>query len=84
MTSGQSLSTGADPIAWGLFVSNVSFASNEEESQSVGLQTNQPTVAEGAAGDDSLVGFFAIGVVINIALVAAYFIWAYRQWKRKK
>ncbi len=35
--------------------------------------------------DDLVTGFFAIGMVINVALVIAYLIWAYRQWgKREK
>jgi len=27
-------------------------------------------------------GFFAIGIVINLVLITAYFIWAYKQWKK--
>ena len=33
---------------------------------------------------EDLIGFFAIGIVINIILVSAYFIWAYRQLKKKR
>lgn len=29
-----------------------------------------------------LVGFFAIGVVINLIMVTAFFIWAFKQWKQ--
>ncbi len=25
-------------------------------------------------------GFFAVGVVINLVMITAYFIWAYKQW----
>ena len=32
--------------------------------------------------DTSLVGFFAIGLVINLLLITAYFIWAYKQWNK--
>lgn len=33
---------------------------------------------------DGLVsGFFAIGMVINLVLVIAYFIWAFKQWGKK-
>ena len=28
------------------------------------------------------IGFFAIGMVINIVMISAYFIWAYKQWKK--
>ena len=34
--------------------------------------------------DFSLAGFFAIGMVINVALITAYFIWAYKQWGKKE
>ena len=34
--------------------------------------------------DYSLVGFFAIGMVINVVLITAYFIWAYKQWGKKE
>ncbi|MGI9317175.1 MAG: FeoB-associated Cys-rich membrane protein [bacterium] len=49
-----------------------------------GSESAQPQDQEVAAKEDSLVGFFAVGMIINIALVAAYVIWAYKQWKRKK
>ena len=26
--------------------------------------------------------FFAVGIVINIVLVTAYFFWAYKQWNK--
>jgi hypothetical protein len=32
---------------------------------------------------EQLYGFFAIGVTINIVMIVAYFIWAYRQWHKK-
>lgn len=41
----------------------------------------QATVEE---PDYSLVGFFAIGMVINLLLITAYFIWAYKQWGKKE
>jgi hypothetical protein len=72
-------------IASGVFISAKIFADDSSnKTQSVELQSGQSKNPDDAAKGDSLVGFFAIGVVINIALVAAYFIWAYRQWKRKK
>ena len=33
--------------------------------------------------DFSLAGFFAIGMVVNLVLITAYFIWAYKQWGKK-
>lgn len=32
---------------------------------------------------DSLFYFFAAGIVVNIVLILAYFLWATRQWKMK-
>jgi hypothetical protein len=32
---------------------------------------------------EHLYGFFAIGVTINIVMIVAYIIWAYRQWHKK-
>jgi hypothetical protein len=29
-----------------------------------------------------MTGFFAIGIAINLLLITAYFIWAYKQWKK--
>lgn len=33
---------------------------------------------------NSITHFFAVGLLINILMIAAYFIWAYRQWNKKK
>ncbi len=33
-------------------------------------------------GED-LLAFFAVGMVINIAVMAFFFVWAFRQWKKK-
>ena len=38
--------------------------------------------AESAINESAPVGFFAIGIAVNLALVAAYFIWAFRNWKK--
>ena len=32
---------------------------------------------------EHLYGFFAIGLIINVVLLIAFFIWAYRQWNKK-
>jgi len=31
---------------------------------------------------DPMVGFFAIGLVINLVMITAFFIWARKQWKK--
>jgi len=85
MISIKQLSISAGCIACGILVSNDVVAGSEEDvNQSIELQPDQPQAQNNLAEHDSLVGFFAIGVVINIVLVTAYFIWAYRQWKKKK
>ena len=32
--------------------------------------------------DHSLTVFFGIGLVINLLVITAYFIWAYKQWNK--
>ena len=32
--------------------------------------------------DTELVGFFAIGVAINLIMITAFFVWAVKQWKQ--
>ncbi len=32
---------------------------------------------------EHLYGFFAIGMIINVVMLIAFFIWAYRQWHKK-
>ena len=34
------------------------------------------------ASNDALIGFLGIGVIINLVLVIAFFIWARKQWKK--
>lgn len=51
---------------------------NEEQSST--SQQVTPEVALPASGPS--VGFFAVGLVINLVLIAAYFIWARKQWKK--
>ena len=34
--------------------------------------------------DHPMTGFFVIGVVINLILIAAFFVWARKQWKKNK
>ncbi len=50
-------------------------------------QTNyseQANASPGPQGHEAPLGFFAIGVVINLVLITAYFIWAYKQWKKPR
>ena len=45
---------------------------------------NETTVPAPQAEDGITLGFFAIGMVINITMIIAYFIWAYKNWNNKK
>jgi heme/copper-type cytochrome/quinol oxidase subunit 2 len=44
--------------------------------------TEQPTADSGTEANDSMIVFFGIGIVINVVMITAYFIWAYKQWKK--
>jgi len=44
--------------------------------------TEQPTAVHKVEQNEPSIGFFAIGMVINIVMISAYFIWAYKQWKK--
>jgi hypothetical protein len=44
--------------------------------------TEQPTFESGLPQNDPLIVFFGIGVVISVVMITAYFIWAYKQWKK--
>ena len=39
-------------------------------------------VVQAPAGHEAPIGFFAIGLVINLVLIVAYLIWAFKQWKK--
>ncbi len=47
-------------------------------------QTQLVAAESDTAASNPPVGFFAIGIVINVLLVTAYAIWAWRQWKKSK
>ena len=43
------------------------------------VHSEQPVpVIEG--GREDLTTFFAVGIVINLVMITAYFFWAYKQW----
>ena len=44
--------------------------------------TEQPAVGSGPQQNDSMIVFFGIGMVINVVMITAYFIWAYKQWNK--
>ncbi|MDH3390159.1 MAG: hypothetical protein OEN02_19915 [Gammaproteobacteria bacterium] len=51
-------------------------------SEKVTTQTEQPAADVPTPQQDSMIGFFGIGLALNLVLVAAYGVWAYRQWKQ--
>jgi hypothetical protein len=57
-------------------MSNHQSSSSETSAATMSVDSNPP-VNEGAP-----IGFFAIGVAVNLVLILAYFIWAWRQWKK--
>jgi cytochrome bd-type quinol oxidase subunit 2 len=57
-------------------------ADTSSENNTLIPQTEQPVVVQNASSDDSMTGFFVAGVVINIVMISAFFIWAYKQWNK--
>ena len=51
-------------------------------STAVNAHTEQPVSVPEAEGDHASMSFYVIGGVINITMITAYFIWAYRAWKK--
>ena len=49
-------------------------------SNEISTTTQQPDPVETS---HPLLGFFGIGIAINVILVTAYLVWAFRQWKKK-
>jgi len=63
-------------MTWLISVSTLQSSSSETTTATVKVDSN-PTINEGAP-----IGFFAIGIVVNVVLIVAYFAWALRQWKK--
>ncbi|RLA06471.1 MAG: hypothetical protein DRQ59_15080 [Gammaproteobacteria bacterium] len=58
------------------FVKVISLQTSETDT--VGTEQPDP-VQQG----EHLYGFFAIGMIVNVVMLIAFFIWAYRQWNKK-
>lgn len=43
------------------------------------LRSEQPAPVIEVERND-LTAFFAVGIVINLVMITAYFVWAYKQW----
>jgi len=48
------------------------------------VHTEQQMPTHEAGHNEIAMGFFMVGAVINIVMITAYFIWAYKQWDKKK
>ncbi|MDH3379388.1 MAG: hypothetical protein OEQ39_20875 [Gammaproteobacteria bacterium] len=48
----------------------------------VEVYSEQPAATYEVEQND-LATFFMVGVIINIVMVVAYFVWAYKQWNNK-
>ncbi|NOQ68986.1 MAG: hypothetical protein GQ573_02565 [Gammaproteobacteria bacterium] len=46
------------------------------------VYTEQPVSAPEVDEQDLTTNFYLVGGVINITMITAYFIWAYKAWKR--
>ena len=52
-----------------------------ENIASVGV--NAPVTPTQPENGDVTLGFFVVGMVINIVMIIAYFLWAYKNWNNK-
>jgi heme/copper-type cytochrome/quinol oxidase subunit 2 len=48
----------------------------------ISLYTEQPASVSAAEEKDLTTNFYLVGGVINIVMISAYFIWAFRAWKK--
>jgi hypothetical protein len=46
------------------------------------LQSEQSALVQQVGQNGPTAMFFAVGILINIVMIAAYFIWAYKQWRK--
>lgn len=53
------------------------------ETSNAGAKTVQPTQPEPVHnGGDATMAFFAVGMIINLIMITAYIVWAFRQWRK--
>lgn len=56
--------------------------SNHQSSASETLQATISVDAEPGMNEGAPIGFFAIGLAVNLILIVAYVVWAMRNWKK--
>ncbi len=59
----------------------------ETSTQAVNMPTGETVATEQniviqQEDEDLTFGFFAVGMVINVVMLTAYFIWAFKQWNK--
>jgi hypothetical protein len=57
-------------------------AESSPAKNAVSLHTEQPVSVSAAEEKDLTTNFYVVGGVINIVMISAYFIWAFRAWKK--
>ena len=65
----------------GVETGRMNTAESFSEGSAIAVHSEQPAPAI-EAGREDLTTFFAVGVVINLVMITAYFIWAYKQWNK--
>jgi hypothetical protein len=60
----------------------VSPTDSSSEISTIVPHTEQPAPDLEAVANNPMTGFFAIGFVINIVMITAFFLWARKQWKK--
>jgi len=56
--------------------------SNQQTGDSETLQATISVDAEPTMNEGAPIGFFAIGLAVNVILIVAYIVWAIRNWKK--
>ena len=53
-------------------------------SDQVTAYTEQPTAEIAPAQHQPSLGFWGVGIALNLILITAYFVWAYKQGKKRR
>jgi len=60
------------------------FSGTNSTADTLAVQADPPAAGAGIDWGDFTTVFFAAGVVINLAMITAYIIWAFRQWSKQE
>jgi len=63
----------------GIETGRMNTAESFSAGSAIAVHSEQPA-PDHEAGRGDLTTFFTVGVVINLVMITAYFIWAYKQW----